>query len=72
MGKYTINSDAYLTTVEAESFDAAAVALATSTPGLAGVTDLDSLLDRIESIDGAWMWIENAEGIRHYAGAENM
>lgn len=74
---YKINSDAYLTKVYATSMDDAARKLAATEPHLAksGVTDLASLMSYIESIDGAWLWIESddaPDGNRQYAGSENM
>lgn len=72
MATYTINSDSFLVKIDAESFDQAAAKLAESTPGLQGVKDLQSLLGKIESIDGAWLWIEDESYQRHYAGQQNM
>lgn len=74
---YKINSDAYLTKVQAASMDDAASKLAATERHLAksGVTDLQSLLAYIESVDGAWLWIESddaPDGNRQYAGAQNM
>ena len=74
MNAYHIKTDAGSTTVTAESMDAAARAWAES-EGIAGVTGTDSLAAKIESIDGAWLWIESddaADGARVYAGRANM
>lgn len=77
MYTYTINSDAYLTKIQAENMDQAAAKLAVTEPMMvkAGVRDTASLLSYIESVDGAWLWIESKDapdGNRQYAGSQNM
>lgn len=74
---YKINSDAYLTKVEASNMDEAARKLAATEPHLAkqGIETVQDLLSYIESVDGAWLWIESQDapdGNRLYAGQENM
>ena len=74
MNAYYIKTDAGSTTTTAESIDAAARLWAES-EGIAGVSGTDSLVAKIEAIDGAWLWIESDEaedGARIYAGRANM
>lgn len=60
--KYYVKTDAVAVDgIEAESMDAAAVQFASS-EGIAGVTDVATLVEAIEAIDGAWLWIESDEG----------
>ena len=71
---WTVRTDASMTEVEAADIDAAAVAWAAS-EGIAEINGIDSLVRHIESIDGAWLWIDSdtaPDGDRVYAGRENM
>ena len=72
--KWTIKTDAVMVEIDAPSIDSAAAAFAAG-ESIRGVTDRDSLVRHIKSIDGAWLWIESdtaPDGDRVYAGRENM
>jgi hypothetical protein len=67
---YTIKTDADMCTISATTMDEAARKWAAS-EAISGVTDVASLFAHIESIDGAWMWIESddaPDGLRQQAG----
>ena len=70
---YTINTDAGLCRgIEADSFNAA-IAKWSATEQLGKAATLSDWISYIESLDGAWGWIEcDQTGERHYAGQENM
>jgi hypothetical protein len=73
--EWTIRTDAGMTTVTAPDADAAAAAWAAGEVLTVEVRDLAGLVDYIESIPGAWLWIESTmapDGERVYAGRENM
>ncbi len=75
---YTVNTDAGLTRgIMAQSMDDAARLWAAGEPNLANldIETVDDLIEAIEAIDGAWLWIEAVDHpseIRHYAGSSNM
>jgi len=72
--EWTIRSDAGMTTVTAQDADAAAAAWAAG-EGAKAVHDVGSLVAYVESIPGAWLWIESTmapDGERVYAGRQNM
>jgi hypothetical protein len=71
---YTVRTDACMTEIVASDIDSAATAWANG-EGIAEIDGIDSLVRHIESIDGAWLWIESdaaPDGDRVYAGRENM
>ena len=75
--EYTIRTDASTTTVTATDINSAARAWADGEGGSArsAVTGLQSLIEYVESFDGAWLWIESdtaSDGTRVYAGRRNM
>ena len=77
--EWTIRTDAGMSTVQAPDIDAAARAWAADEGNDCSahehVTDLATLLDYIEGIDGAWLWIESEsapDGARVYAGKSRM
>jgi len=75
--EYEIRSDDGTTTVMATDIDSAARAWADGEGSRArsAVTGLPSLIEYIESIDGAWLFIESdtaPDGTRVYAAQHNM
>lgn len=64
MNAYTITTDAVSATIEAESADAAAAKFASGEGrALAGVSDVDSLIEAVEAIgDGAWVQVAYSAG----------
>jgi hypothetical protein len=75
--EYTIRSDDGTTTVMAIDIDSAARAWADGAGSRArsAVTGLPSLIEYIESIDGAWLFVQSdtaPDGTRVYAARHNM
>jgi hypothetical protein len=71
---WTVRTDADMTEIVAADIDSAAVAWADG-KCIAEIDGIESLVRHIESIDGAWLWIESdaaPDGDRVYAGRENM